>query len=278
LTTLMIVAPRLSAIGDSGEGHALRDVDESPLPRAGAITAEYAGVVHAACTVWLATHAAVLIFAPKSTEPREASWLKRIGRGNRANADRMQQPAAAVGGAEAAAARNAASVSTKPENFQRRERIELLLDEGTFENSINSCATAAWILAQRAAAGGRRIRYRIWRIEGRWSSFRAGFYRVWRFASGDQRPGKSLKIMDLAMRNGAPVIGLNDSGGARIQEELLHCGYAEIFLATRWPLRRDPADQRDHGPCAGGAVYSPAITDFVLMTRDTRTCSSPART
>src|SRR5260221_391427 len=76
--------------------------------------------------------------------------------------------------------------------------------------------------------------------------------------------------MDLAMRNGAPVIGLNDSGGARIQEGVASlAGYADIVLRNSLASGVIPQISAIMGPCAGGAVYSPAITDFVLMTRDT---------
>jgi propionyl-CoA carboxylase beta chain len=80
---------------------------------------------------------------------------------------------------------------------------------------------------------------------------------------------KICKVMDMAMKVGAPVIGLNDSGGARIQEGVASLGgYAEGLPAQRARLGRDPADQPDHGPMRGGAVYSPAMTDFIFMVKD----------
>ena len=85
--------------------------------------------------------------------------------------------------------------------------------------------------------------------------------------------------MDLAIRNGAPVIGLNDSGGARIQEGVESlAGYAEIFLRNTLSSGVIPQISAIMGPCAGGAVYSPAITDFIFMTRERPTCLSPGRT
>jgi propionyl-CoA carboxylase beta chain len=76
--------------------------------------------------------------------------------------------------------------------------------------------------------------------------------------------------MDLAMKIGCPVVGLNDSGGARIQEGVESlAGYAEIFTATCWPRAWCRSSARSSGPCAGGAVYSPAITDFILMVEGT---------
>ena len=81
---------------------------------------------------------------------------------------------------------------------------------------------------------------------------------------------KICKIMDLAMKNGAPVIGLNDSGGARIQEGVVSLGaYAEIFLRNTLASGVVPQISAIIGPCAGGAVYSPAITDFIFMVKGT---------
>ena len=81
---------------------------------------------------------------------------------------------------------------------------------------------------------------------------------------------KICKVMDLAMKNGAPVIGLNDSGGARIQEGVVSLGgYADIFLRNTLASGVIPQISLIMGPCAGGAVYSPAITDFIIMVKDT---------
>ena len=81
---------------------------------------------------------------------------------------------------------------------------------------------------------------------------------------------KICKIMDMAMKNGAPVIGLNDSGGARIQEGVVSLGgYADIFYRNTRASGVIPQLSLVMGPCAGGAVYSPAITDFILMVEDT---------
>src|SRR5512143_3101355 len=81
---------------------------------------------------------------------------------------------------------------------------------------------------------------------------------------------KICKIMDIAMKNGAPLIGLNDSGGARIQEGVVALGgYADIFLRNTLASGVIPQISAIMGPCAGGAVYSPALTDFIFMTRNT---------
>ena len=88
---------------------------------------------------------------------------------------------------------------------------------------------------------------------------------------------KICKVMDLAIKIGCPVVGLNDSGGARIQEGVVSLGgYADIFLRNTLASGVVPQLSAVMGPCAGGAVYSPAITDFVFMVRARPTCSSPA--
>jgi len=140
-----------------------------------------------------------------------------------------------------------------------RERIELLLDEGTFEELDkfvrHRCVDFG---SGGAAAGGRRLRHRLWphrRAAG--VRVRAGLHRVWRIALGDQRQ-KIVKIMDLAMRNGAPVIGLNDSGGARIQEGVASlAGYADIFLRNTLASGVIPQISAIMGRARAGAVYSP---------------------
>ena len=88
---------------------------------------------------------------------------------------------------------------------------------------------------------------------------------------------KICKVMDMAMKMGAPVIGLNDSGGARIQEGInALAGYAEIFQRNIMASGVIPQISAILGPCAGGAVYSPALTDFTIMARASATCSSQA--
>ena len=90
---------------------------------------------------------------------------------------------------------------------------------------------------------------------------------------------KICKVMDMALKVGCPVVGINDSGGARIQEGVVSlAGYAEIFWRNVQASGVVPQLSLILGPCAGGAVYSPAITDFVLMARAPRTCSSPGPT
>ncbi len=108
------------------------------------------------------------------------------------------------------------------------------------------------------------------RIDGRLIYVFAQDFTVFGGSLSEANAGKICKVMDLAMRNGAPVIGLNDSGGARIQEGVMSlAGYADIFLRNTLASGVIPQISAVMGPCAGGAVYSPAITDFIFMTRET---------
>ncbi|MCL6480815.1 MAG: acyl-CoA carboxylase subunit beta [Firmicutes bacterium] len=152
-----------------------------------------------------------------------------------------------------------------------RERIALLLDEGTFEELdkfvTHRCADFG-MLENRPLGDGFVTGYG--RIDGRLVYVFAQDFTVFGGSLSEANAQKICKIMDLAMRNGAPVIGLNDSGGARIQEGVMSlAGYAEIFLRNTLASGVIPQISAIMGPCAGGAVYSPAITDFILMTAKT---------
>src|SRR5579871_6735228 len=108
------------------------------------------------------------------------------------------------------------------------------------------------------------------RIDGRVVYVFAQDFTVFGGSLSESNAQKICKIMDQAMRVGAPVIGLNDSGGARIQEGVASlAGYADIFLRNTLASGVIPQLSAVMGPCAGGAVYSPAITDFIFMTRET---------
>src|SRR5579859_4981887 len=152
-----------------------------------------------------------------------------------------------------------------------RERIDLLLDENSFEELdkfMRHRCTDFGMAEQRPAGDGFVTGFG--RIEGRLVYVFAQDFTVFGGSLSETNAQKIVKIMDLAMRNGAPVIGLNDSGGARIQEGVASlAGYADIFLRNTLASGVIPQISAIMGPCAGGAVYSPAITDFVLMTRDT---------
>jgi len=152
-----------------------------------------------------------------------------------------------------------------------RERIDLLLDEGTFEELdkfVTHHATDFGMADQRPLGDGFVTGHG--RIDGRLVYVFAQDFTVFGGSLSEANAQKICKIMDLALRNGAPVIGLNDSGGARIQEGVMSlAGYADIFLRNTLSSGVIPQISAIMGPCAGGAVYSPAITDFIFMTRDT---------
>ena len=104
------------------------------------------------------------------------------------------------------------------------------------------------------------------RVDGRQVFAFAQDFTVFGGSLSETNAAKIVKIMDLAMKIGAPVVGLNDSGGARIQEGVLSLGgYADIFLRNTLASGVVPQISAIMGPCAGGAVYSPAITDFTIM-------------
>ena len=152
-----------------------------------------------------------------------------------------------------------------------RERIALLLDEGTFEELdkfVTHRCDDFGMQDQRPPGDGFVTGFG--RIDGRLVYVFAQDFTVFGGSLSETNALKICKIMDLAMRKGAPVIGLNDSGGARIQEGVMSlAGYADIFLRNTLASGVIPQISAILGPCAGGAVYSPAITDFIFMTRDT---------
>jgi propionyl-CoA carboxylase beta chain len=159
----------------------------------------------------------------------------------------------------------------KAGKLSARERINLLLNEGTFEEFdklIRHHSDDFGIHEQRPAGDGFVTGFG--RIEGRLVYVFAQDFTVFGGSLSEANAQKITKIMDLAMRVGAPVIGLNDSGGARIQEGVKSlAGYADIFLRNTLASGVIPQISAILGPCAGGAVYSPAITDFIFMTRET---------
>src|SRR6476469_5680611 len=150
-----------------------------------------------------------------------------------------------------------------------RERLDLLLDEGSFvelDRFVTHRSTDFGLDRQIIPGDGVVTGYG--RIEGRLVYVFSQDFTVFGGSLSEAHAEKICKIMDLAMRNGAPVIGLNDSGGARIQEGVVSLGgYAEIFLRNTLASGVVPQISAILGPCAGGAVYSPAITDFTYMVR-----------
>lgn len=152
-----------------------------------------------------------------------------------------------------------------------RERIDLLLDEGTFEE-IDAFVTHRiddFGMGDQKVLGDGVVTG--WgRIDGRLVYVFSQDFTVFGGSLSEAHAQKIVKIMDMAMKNGAPVIGLNDSGGARIQEGVLSLGgYADVFLRNVLASGVVPQISAIMGPCAGGAVYSPAITDFIVMVKDT---------
>jgi propionyl-CoA carboxylase beta chain len=152
-----------------------------------------------------------------------------------------------------------------------RERVDLLLDEGTFEEVdkfVEHRCIDFGMAAQKIPGDGVITGYG--RIHGRLVYVFAQDFTVFGGSLSEAYAEKICKIMDLAMKMGAPILGLNDSGGARIQEGVVSlAGYADIFLRNTLASGVVPQISAILGPCAGGAVYSPAITDFIFMVKDT---------
>jgi propionyl-CoA carboxylase beta chain len=150
-----------------------------------------------------------------------------------------------------------------------RERLDLLLDPGSFvevDRFVTHRSTDFGLAENKPLGDGVVTGYG--RIEGRPVYVFSQDFTVFGGSLAEAHAEKICKIMDLAARNGAPVIGLNDSGGARIQEGVVSLGgYADIFLRNTLVSGVVPQISAILGPCAGGAVYSPAITDFVFMVR-----------
>ena len=152
-----------------------------------------------------------------------------------------------------------------------RERMELLFDAGTFEevdklvtHRCRDFGMEAHLVPGDGVVAGHGL------VDGRQVFAFAQDFTVFGGSLSETNAAKIVKIMDLAMKLGAPVVGLNDSGGARIQEGVLSlAGYADIFLRNTLASGVVPQISAIMGPCAGGAVYSPAITDFTIMVKNT---------
>ena len=152
-----------------------------------------------------------------------------------------------------------------------RERIETLLDPGSFEELdalvVHRCDDFG-MGSQRIPGDG--VVTGHGRIDGRAVFVFSQDFTVFGGSLSETFAAKICKVMDLAMKAGCPIIGLNDSGGARIQEGVVSlAGYADIFLRNTLASGVVPQISLIMGPCAGGAVYSPAITDFTIMVKDT---------
>jgi propionyl-CoA carboxylase beta chain len=152
-----------------------------------------------------------------------------------------------------------------------RERIELLIDEGTFVelDAFRVHRTEQFGMSDKKIYGDGVITG-YGKIDGRLVYLFSQDFTVFGGSLGEVFDQKITKVMDLAAKVGAPFIGLNDSGGARIQEGVKSlAGYADIFLRNTLYSGVIPQISAILGPCAGGAVYSPAITDFIFMVKDT---------
>src|SRR5919205_2267457 len=152
-----------------------------------------------------------------------------------------------------------------------RERLDLLLDPGSFveiDKFVVHQTHDFGMAEQRIPGDG--VVTGSGRVHGRPVFVFAQDFTVFGGSLSEAYARKICKVMDLALKTGAPVIGLNDSGGARIQEGVVSlAGYADIFLRNTLASGVVPQISAIMGPCAGGAVYSPAITDFILMVKKT---------
>src|SRR5437899_1370407 len=150
-----------------------------------------------------------------------------------------------------------------------RERLDVLLDPGSFvelDRFVTHRATDFGLEDQKYLGDG--VVTGWGRVEGRLVYVFSQDFTVFGGSLSEAHAEKICKVMDLALLNGAPIVGLNDSGGARIQEGVVSLGgYADIFLRNTLASGVVPQISAILGPCAGGAVYSPAITDFVFMVR-----------
>src|SRR5436853_1162767 len=186
--------------------------------------------------------------------------------GDRVDALRNKNEAAMAGG-------GAGRVQRQHESgkLTARERVEFLLDDGTFEEfdrfKRHRCLDFG-MQEQQYPGDGVIAGHGL--VDGRRVFVFAQDFTVFGGSLSETNAEKICKVMDMAMKVGAPVIGLNDSGGARIQEGVVSLGgYADIFLRNTLASGVIPQLSLVMGPCAGGAVYSPAITDFTIMVEKT---------
>jgi propionyl-CoA carboxylase beta chain len=162
-------------------------------------------------------------------------------------------------------------IQHKKGKLTARERLDLLLDEGSFQeiDTFVTHRSTEFGLGEKKFLGDGVVTG-SGTIDGRLVYVFSQDFTVFGGSLSEGHAGKICKVMDLAMKMGAPVIGLNDSGGARIQEGVISLGaYADIFLRNTLASGVVPQISVVMGPCAGGAVYSPAITDFIFMVKNT---------
>ena len=185
--------------------------------------------------------------------------------------DRLEELRRRHAGAEAGGGAERRARQHKEGKLSARERIDLLLDQDTFEETdklVRHRSRDFGMEDQIIEGDGFITGHGL--IHGRPVFVFAQDFTVFGGSLSETNAKKIVKIMDLAMKTGAPVIGLNDSGGARIQEGVLSLGgYADIFLRNTLASGVVPQISAIMGPCAGGAVYSPALTDFTFMVEGT---------
>ncbi len=203
-------------------------------------------------------------FSAKKTTARRTLWRRRpITLVYRLMSDRLEELRRRHAVAEAGGGQQRRARQHKEGKLDARERIDLLLDEGTFEEMDKLVRHR---LNDLEVIDGDGFVTGFGLIHGRPAYVFAQDFTVFGGSLSETNAKKIVKLMDLALKTGAPVIGLNDSGGARIQEGVLSLGgYADIFLRNTLASGVVPQISAIMGPCAGGAVYSPAITDFTFM-------------
>ena len=187
------------------------------------------------------------------------------------SSDRLQEVRRRHRSAEAGGGPERRDRQHREGKLSARERIDLLLDEDTFEETDklvrHRCRDFGM---ENNVVDGDGFVTGYGQINGRLTYVFAQDFTVLGGSLSEANAQKICKIMDLALKTGAPLVGLNDSGGARIQEGVLSlAGYADIFLRNTLASGVVPQISAIMGPCAGGAVYSPALTDFILMVEGT---------
>ncbi|HEV2855569.1 MAG TPA: acyl-CoA carboxylase subunit beta [Thermoanaerobaculia bacterium] len=188
-----------------------------------------------------------------------------------ARAERIEELKRRLEAAELGGGRDRIEKQHAAGKLTARERIELLLDAGSFVE-IDALVTHRCrdFGMDKVSIPGDGVVCGYGTVDGRLVYVFAQDFTVFGGSLSETNAAKICKVMDLAVENGAPIIGLNDSGGARIQEGVASLGgYADIFLRNTLSSGVVPQISAILGPCAGGAVYSPAITDFIFMVEET---------
>lgn len=185
--------------------------------------------------------------------------------------DKLQQLESKIAEAQLGGGEKRIEAQHKKGKLTARERIHFLLDEGSFEELgmlVTHRSTNFGLDKEKYLGDGVVTGYGT--VNGRLVYVFSQDFTVMGGSLAEAHAEKICRIMDLAMKNGAPVIGLNDSGGARIQEGVVSLGgYADIFYRNVQASGVVPQISAIMGPCAGGAVYSPALTDFIMMVENT---------